>query len=192
MLREPPLIQSLWIDSQRPQWKFLSSAEHRGHQPRLSWGREQEIFERAALRYIPRSLQPTAHLQGFFPWFILVTDGLWHSTHHPVQCPCHVCLLHQTVRSSRPSSQCWYQAHSRHSINVCWMKEQISGLTHVCLAGLLDKQTGVSPMSKVSVQCCTKFPASGCTRQVVKSELTSQQPCDLMQVAQPCLALGNG
>lgn len=145
VLREPPLIQSLWIDSQRPQWELLSSAEHRGHQPRLSRGREQEIFERAALRCIPRCLQPPTH----FPWFILDIDRLWHSTCHIVQCPRHICLLHQTVSFSRPSSQRWYQARSRHSINACWMKEPISGLTHVCLVvGLPAKQTGVSPMSK--------------------------------------------
>lgn len=130
----------------------------------------------------------TAHLPhpGLFPlvypwhWPLVAQDP----SHRTVPMPC-LSPPSDCVSFSRPSSQCWYQAHSRHSINVCWMKEQISGLMQVCPVGLLGKQTGVSPMIKVSVQCRTKFPASGNTKQVVKSELTAQQPCDLMQVAQP-------
>lgn len=54
-----------------------------------------------------------------------------------------------------------------------------------CVFGwMTGYKASVSPMNKVSVQGCTKFPASGNTRQVVKSELTSEQPRDLMQVAQ--------
>lgn len=81
---------------------------------------------------------------------------------------------------------------TQQALNKCVLDEGTNKWTDACVFSWMTgyTQSSVSPMNKVSVQCRTKFPASGNTRQVVKSELTSQQSCDLMHIAQPMPGTG--